>query len=140
MFAVATVFTFEILAAAKAFISWEYPVPASVTTSVIVPEKSIPTVWFPSPLKESVSWKSLSWSTMAQIKLFWDWIAENAFELRDIALFEPLVFQDETSLEYAVLKSTESKSPFTRSSVAFIPPKARLLIAIISAVLCVDLK
>ena len=53
-------------------------------------------------------------------------------------MFEPLVFQDETSLEYAVLKSTESKSPFTRSSVAFIPPKARLLIAIISEVLCVD--
>ena len=33
---------------------------ATVTTNVIVPAKSIPTACDPSPLKLSVSWKSLS--------------------------------------------------------------------------------
>ena len=93
------------------------PYPANVTTKVIVPEKSIPTVVFPSLERLSVSWKSLSWSTIAHIKLLLFSIAVWADAFNVIALFAPLAFQVETSLEYAVLKSTLLKSSFIRSSV-----------------------
>ena len=74
MFAVARAFTFEMLAAAKPFISWEYPADATVTSNVMVPAKSIPidSSKLDAPPEESVSWKSLSWWTIAHIKLFWE--------------------------------------------------------------------
>ena len=75
------------------------PAAATVTTRVIVPAKSIPTACDPSPLKLSVSWKSLSWSTIAHIKLLLLEIAERAAAFNVIALFAPLLFQVVISLE-----------------------------------------